>query len=168
MYTAHQLQAADYLLKKLGGMPNFPFANENLKLVIEFNSILWYGDFIPFENRTIKQFFIDTDGSIDYQYFYSEGNNATPILEKANSAYLESLPKGNWVMNPYKHIDNLELLFHAVMNIIDNIDIQPDDSPIYPYLLNAKSLDGKLELSFLNIADEKIKVVSLIQVPKEN
>jgi len=47
-------------------------------------------------------------------------------------------------------------------------DIQPDDSPIYPYLLNAKSLDGRLELPFINIGSEKVKVISLIEVPNNN
>ncbi|MBE1554770.1 hypothetical protein [Sporosarcina limicola] len=163
MYSIQQLQAADYLVKKITNLPISQFVNKDLKFVIEFNGILWYGDFLHYSERAVKHFYIDKNGAIEYRFLYTEGNDATPLLVKANSAFYESIPKGDWATNPYQYIDTLDLLFNSLLKIIDNIDIQVDDSPIYPYLLNARSLDGKLELPFINIGNEKVKIVSLIE-----
>lgn len=168
MYTIQQLQAADFILKKILKNNDFPFKESELKLVIELNGTYWYGDFLNIKDRSPIQYFIEDDGGVDYTRLYAEGNNATLIFKKIQDTYSKEAIRPNFYTNPFRKITTIDLLFNTIFKLIKLADIQPDDSPIYPYLLNAKSLDGRLELPFINIDSEKVKVISLIEVPNQN
>lgn len=165
MYTVQQVQAADFLLKKLLIGDISPFSDLNLKFVINLNGTYWIGDFIQFKNDAPVQFFIEDDGDVEYMRFYADG---TAIFKKMMDTYRKETYRGAFYINPFKKINTLDLLFNTLFKLVDLADIQVDDSPIYPYLLNAKSLDGKLELPFINLTDQKIQVVSLIEVTNES
>lgn len=168
MYTVQQVQAADFLLKKLLIENISPFSDLNLKFVINLNGTYWIGDFIQFKNDAPVQFFIEDDGDVEYMRFYADGSNATAIFKKIMDTYRKETYRGAFYINPFKKIKTLDLLFNTLFKLVVLSDIQVDDSPIYPYLLNAKSLDGKLELPFINLTDQEIQVVSLIEVTNES
>lgn len=160
MYTVQQLQIAEYLLKsQLADEPYYAKENKTLKIVIENLSNYWYGDFITFEREQITQYEI-TSGIRKEVYTYANSN----FIKKIWDEYYSVENRLTYYTNP----KYLTLLFHKLLEIISKINIQPDDSPIYPYLLNAKSLDGRLELPFINIGNEKVKVISLIEVPNQD
>lgn len=163
MYSVQQLQAIDYLLKRMLRTHQFPFYEKNLKFVIEINGTHWYGDFIELSGSDVKQLFIDDGGDVDHAYLYATTDNATSALKKVWDSYTTQvgrLPYGN----PFRRITDLPLLFNSLVHILDLAEVGIDDSPIYPYLLNAKSLDESMELPFLNIGPESVKLVSLIEV----
>lgn len=162
MYTVQELQAADYFIKKFINEKNFPFQNKKLQFVINLDGTLWHGDFVSLKNGTAEQRFIADDGDIDLVCFYNEGSNATSIFKKVKDSYTNHA--GQMFINPFRKINELPLLLNTVMKIIKFADIKPEDSPIYPYLLNAKSFDGKLELPFIDLTNEPIKIVSLIEI----
>lgn len=164
MYKIQELQAIDFLLKKLLSSNSSNFYGKNLKFVIEFKGSYWYGDFINFKDGSASQFFVEVDGDVDYTRFYSKGLEATPIFKKI----LEAYEKKTQNLNPFLKISTLDLLFKTLLDLVDSTDINSDDSPIYPYLLNAHSLDNKLRLPFLRMSPQDINVVSLIEVPTEN
>lgn len=163
MYTIQQLQAADYLLKMIMKDDLSPLKEKSLKLVIELNGDYWYGDFINFQNNYPIQYFIDNFGNVEYDRFYFSGDNATKIFRKTMETYYHETRKSLYT-NPFSEIHTLDLLFHTIFNLINIADIQPDDSPIYPYLLNAKSIDNKNSLSFINLENQKVNVISIIEV----
>lgn len=162
MLTIYELQAADYFVKKFLNDKDFPFYNKDLKFVIEVNNQFWYGDFVNFNNGTIEQMFIDNYGEVDLMRFYSNSQNATSLLKKVRDTYSNEVKK--YFSNPFRQIKALPILFEAIFKLIELADIQPEDSPIRPYLLNAISIDGKLELPFINIENQSINVVSLIEI----
>lgn len=155
MYTVQKLQAADYLLKKLIKQNSYPFYDSEIKIVIELNGKYWYGDFVPVKNGTVEQFFICDDGDVDYTRFYDDGTNAITIFKKIRDKFYSETRISSFYINPFKNIKTLDLLFNTIFKLVDLADIQPDDSPIYPYLLNAKTLDNNLELPFINIGEQK-------------
>ncbi len=166
MYTIQQLQAADFILKKTLNNNYLPSNDSELKIVIELEGSYWYGDFVKIKDGVVVHNFIDDDGDVDYTRLDAEGNNAIAIFKKIQDTYFKEASQ--YKNDPFSKITTLDLLFNTIFKLIQLTDIQPDDSPIYPYLLNAKSLDGRLELPFINIGNEKVKVISLIEVPNQD
>lgn len=166
MLTIYELQAADYFIKKFLNDKDFPFHNKDLKFVIEVNNQFWYGDFVNFNSGTIEQRFIDNGGEVELMRFSSDSQSATSLLKKVRDTYAHEVEKTFY--NPFRQIDELPILFETIFKLITLADIQPEDSPIRPHLLNAKSLDGKLELPFINLENQPIIVVSLIEVTIES
>ncbi len=154
MYTIQQLQAADYFLKSILGEKSD--INRNLKFIIELNNTLWYGDFVNFQNDSVVQ--CELINKDPCSVTYSTKN--TTFIEKLWTAYNANPINVTPLINP----KYLELLFTKILEIIEKSNIQPDDSPIYPYLLNAKSLDGRWELPFIDLRNEKVKVISLMEI----
>ena len=162
MLTIYQLQAADYFIKRFLTDKEFPFHNKDLKFVIEVNNQFWYGDFVHFNNGTIEQKFIDDSGEVELMRFYSDDARATSLLKKVRDTYADEVKRTAY--NPFRQINELPILFESIFKLITLADIQPEDSPIRPHLLNTKSLDGKVELPFINLENLSINVVSLIEV----
>lgn len=163
MYTIQQLQAADYLLKKILNDNISPFKEKDLKIVIELNGVYWYGDFVNFKDGYPIQYFIEGDGDVNYTRFSWNDSNATKLFKKTMDTYHRETRARAFHINPFKRISTLDLMFHTIFKLIDLSDIEPDDSPINPYLLNAHSLDRKQHLPFINLENQQIKVVSLIE-----
>ncbi len=166
MFTIQEMQAMDYLLKWLLKQDRFPFVDKNLKLVINVHGTNWTGDFINYSKGDVQQFYIDDAGDVENCWLYSTGSNATAVFHKIRETYnmqMSNLPYGN----PFAKINNLSLLFNTLTKLVRLAEIEKDDSPVYPYLLNAKSLDGKLELPFINLDGETIAVVSIVELKDE-
>ncbi|MCE0453036.1 hypothetical protein [Brevibacillus sp. AF8] len=166
MYSVTQLQAMDYILKRITLEESYPFFRKNLKLVVEINGSFWYGDFIQMDGLAAKQLFIDDSGEIECDKFYPTGSNAITLLKQIWDAYVtaaknETNPFWN---NPFRSINDLSLLFEALTRILDLSNIVEDSSPFNPYFLNAHTLDGTLQLTFINLNSAKIKLVSIIEV----
>lgn len=150
MYTVQQLQAADYLLKSV--LSDTSYEND-IKLVIEFNGSYWYGDFVNYEHDSVWQF------SGRRTEYFDFGN--TTLLRKIWDTYSNA----TFRLDNYVHPNYFGLLFSKLFELIENANILPSDSPIFPYLLNAKSLDGKLELPFINIGKQTVQVISFMEIP---
>lgn len=66
--------------------------------------------------------------------------------------------------NLFKKINDPTMLFNSLLRILNYADINDEFSPFYPYLLNAKTLKGSLELPLINLEDTDIELVSIIEV----
>lgn len=113
----------------------------------------------------MEQYFFE-NCEIDYDRYHADGSNAIYAFKKIHDAYTIETRSARR-RAPLFVIDNLDLLFNTIFKLVELADIQPDDSPIRPYLLKAKSLDGNLELPFINLENRPIHVVSLIDITNE-
>jgi hypothetical protein len=165
MYSVQQLQALDYLLKRITSDSSYPLFQKNLKLVIEINNQYWYGDFVQLDGTRAFQLFIDNSGDVEKVTLSPADSNASNILKKVWKAYSSTITT-NW-SNPFKKINNLPLLFESLTKILDRADITNEDSPFSPYLFNAKLINSNITLPFINLGEEKIKLISLIEVDDE-
>lgn len=166
MYSVEQLQALDYLLKRITLVDSYPVFRKNLKLVVEINNSFWYGDFLQMDGVSAKQLFIDDSGDVECDKFYATGSNANALLKQIWDTYVGAARNelNPFWTDPFRRIDNLPLLFEALTRILDLTKFVEDSSPFHPYLLDAHSLDGTLHLPFINLKDEKVKLVSIIEV----
>lgn len=164
MFTIEQLQALDYLLKRLINNRSCRLYGTNLKLVIDVNGTLWYGDFIQMKENSVYQAFIADDGDITVDKFYASGSNAATLLKCIWDSYTTHADRRDefW-SNPFEEIAYLPHFFETLVKILRFASIPDNCSPFYPYLLNAKSVNGKMELPFINLEGEKIKLISIIK-----
>lgn len=164
MYSIEQLQALDYLLKRITNeKPNALFG-KNLKLVVEINNSFWYGDFIQLDGNLAFQLCIEDDGDISRVSYSPYGNNSPTLLHKIWETYSKETTNNHFFSNPFKKMDDLPLLFNSLCRLITLAEITAEDSkPFHPYLYNAKSIDRDLSLPFINLADEKIKLISIVE-----
>lgn len=163
MFTIQETQAMDYLLKWLLDQDRFPLADKNLKLVIDVQGTYWYGDFVNYSDGHVKQLFIDDSGDVENTWLYASTSHPTIVLQKIRHAFHEQ-STGYAFGNPFLKVTELPLLFDTLGKLVKLAKIEQDDSPIYPYLLNAKSLDGRLELPFIHLGNEMLRVVSIIEL----
>jgi|GEM_PF-2129964 len=169
MYSVQQLQALDYLLKKLTShySTNKFLNGKNLKFVVELNNTYWYGDFVQIDkNKNFIQEQVDQSGDISTDRLYI---SHLPHIVKISES-LTQFAKGEnnpyyWT-NPLQTLKSLPLLFQILTNILKDAEPVEDntESLLYPYLLNPRSFDGK-KLDFINLShEEQIKLVSIIEV----
>lgn len=161
MYIVQQLQAADYLLKKLRFNNSLSFTND-LKLVIRLNNSFWYGDFIEVERTKAVQSEIREFPEVSKHYYSSSDVSPVEALRKISTAYSDN--KNDFSPKPFINIDDLNLLFNELLKLLENSNILREDSPFFPYLLNATSLDGKQELPFINLGDDIVQLISLMEI----
>lgn len=166
MFTIQETQAMDYLLKWMLSTERFPLAEKNLKLVIDVHGSLWHGDFVNYELGHTRQWSFGDAGDLENTWLYSNGSSTISILHKIKKQYSDEVNRFQWG-NPFLKMSDLPLLFNTLTKLVKMADIQQDDSPFYPYLLNAKSLDGKHCLPFLNLDGETIKIITIIELPLE-
>ncbi|MES1045144.1 hypothetical protein BLX88_06075 [Bacillus obstructivus] len=159
MYTVQQMQALDYLLKRILLESNYPFYEKNLKLVISYNNKLWYGDFVQMDGVFTFQYFIDDIGDIEKVRFSPNYDNSA-LFKSIWDSYQETISRNNL----FKKINDPTMLFNSLLRILNYADINDEFSPFYPYLLNAKTLKGSLELPLINLEDTDIELVSIIEV----
>lgn len=159
MYTVQQMQALDYLLKRILLESNSHFYGKNLKLVISYNNKLWYGDFVQMDGVFAYQYYIDDIGDIEKHRFSPNNDNST-LFKSIWDSYKGTISKNN----PFIKIDDPTMFFNLLLRILNYADINDAISPFYPYLLNAKTLKGSLELPLINLEDTDIELVSIIEV----
>ncbi|ALA12456.1 hypothetical protein ABNB59_14760 [Paenibacillus larvae] len=168
MYTIQQLQALDFLVKSITKTNGYALYQRNLKLVIELNNSYWYGDFVEMENRQVRQLYIDHLGDIECDSYHArDGNKPTTILKQISETFdktLEGLPKSNFGRNPFTKLDNLPLFFETIVKVLSEAKITEVPTPFRPYLLNAHTIDGKFHLPFIDLENERIKLVSIIDI----
>jgi hypothetical protein len=164
MYTVQQLQALDYLLKRITNDSHSPFYNRNLKIVINLDNSYWYGDFVQFNSNFVHQLFIEDDGDINSVRFNPTNNDAPIVLKKVWDTFIALVRNPAFWTNPIHRINDLPLLLNTLMKIVDRAEITEEDSPIYPYLLNAKSINSNSSLPLINLSDTKVKIISLIEL----
>ncbi|WP_342541236.1 hypothetical protein MHI39_10960 [Heyndrickxia sp. FSL K6-6286] len=90
MYTVQQMQALDYLLKRILLESNYPFYGKNLKLVISYNNKLWYGDFVQMDGVFAYQYFIDDIGDIEKVRFSPNYDNSA-LFKSIWDSYQETI-----------------------------------------------------------------------------
>ncbi len=109
------------------------------------------------EGTKVVQLFIDDNDDIVKDSFHATGSNAIKILKKIWDVFAPH-------HSIFENISNYELLFDTLLKILARTSIQKEDSPFYPYLLNAHTLDSKLQLPFINLEGESIELVSIMEV----
>lgn len=164
MYSVPQLQALDFLLKRLLHQGDYSFSKKKLKFVISLDQKYWTGDFLTLDKIAVVQEFITDFHSVVIDKYYAVGNNCIPLLANIWKQYTDVSKSHAYREDPFASIDELPLLFDTLLKLLERADIKPDQSPFFPYLLNARALDGSLELPFLHIGDRKVDLVSLIEV----
>ncbi|SHG82563.1 hypothetical protein [Virgibacillus chiguensis] len=162
MQSIIQFQALDFLLKRIANQPNFEMYDKNLKLVVEINGTIWAGDFVNF-NSCPYQLYVDSIGQVDEEYFYSDEDPSTSFVTKTWKEFLNHF-KSDFSGLYLARVDDLSLLFKELKSFIESLDFEGYETPINPYLLNAKSLNENIELPFLNIENTEVKLISLIEV----
>ncbi|KMY49610.1 hypothetical protein [Peribacillus loiseleuriae] len=158
MYTVQQLQALEYLLKRISANNKFNFYRRELKLVIEYKGTLYTGDFLQMSSSFAYQNYIDDEGEVDQVRFSPD--RGSKILNDIWQIYLREVNR--LFYNPFKHINDIPLLFNTLVKILETAEIDDESSPFYPYLLNARSIDNTINLPLINLDGEKIKLVSII------
>lgn len=160
----YELQAFDILLKYLLKSERFPLHGHRLNLVIKVNGDYWYGDLVPLNDQKIQQKTISDNGDIDSISIKLQKNSGFEIARKTLGSYAELAYNQSFFSNPFFSISDLPLLFDSIWKVVEHAAIEEDDSPIYPYLFNAKTLDNRLKLPFLNLKNQEVQVVSIIDV----
>ncbi|MGG0794560.1 hypothetical protein ABE137_11205 [Brevibacillus laterosporus] len=165
MYSLPQLQALDYLLKKITTNDSYPLYQKELKFVIEFNNSLWYGDFVQMEGNSVIQETLDDNNEIDISRF-TPSSNSNIFLRKIWQSYIsEVASQSQYIkLDPFKSMKSLPLLFDSLIKLLYKANIFEEKSPLFPYLLNATSLDHKVSLPFINLENETIKLISIIEI----
>jgi len=163
------MQALDYLLKRISNDMTTTLHGRNLKLVISFNNSLWYGDFVQMKGNHVAQSYIDDSGEPEISTFGTDGSNAVTLLKLIMDSYFTYAKNERnmfWV-NPFKLMNDLPLIFETLQKILIFAQIPEENiSPFHPYLLNAKSIDGTIELPFINLEGESVKLISIIDEKK--
>ncbi|MNC07059.1 hypothetical protein D3C75_545890 [compost metagenome] len=167
MYSVEQLQACDFLLKRIIAERQFVnLFQKNLKLVIEINGSYWFGDFIDFDGRRVTRHSFDDQGDTLSTKYSTTGSDTTPLLKTIWEAYANFAkpPAADpfW-NNPLYWMESLPLLFETLVTILNQVNTDELKSPLLPYLLNAKSLDKRLELPFINLSGQKVNLVSIVE-----
>ncbi|TYS67025.1 hypothetical protein FZC76_15975 [Sutcliffiella horikoshii] len=166
--SIQQLQSIDFILKRITLNSDYPLLyKKNLKLVVEINDSYWYGDFVRMEGSKVFQYYIDNAGDVEVNNFSVTGSNAVPTLSKIWKAYTEAT-KGSegyhYFSNPFKSISDLPLLFDTLLWLLSSSEVDNEDSSIFPYLHNARKIDNTLELPFIYLKDELIKLISIVEI----
>lgn len=154
LYSVEQLQAVDYLLKRTQTSRQV-----DLKLVIDCNNTFWYGDFVQLKGNRLQQDLIEYDG-VDSLHSYDL--STIPLaysLFKSYIAYREQ----PFCISPLENPTNLSTTYIFINNLLKEINPKKSDNPLYPFLFNARTLDGKCQLPFLNLEGEKLNFVSIIE-----
>ncbi|MBA9026815.1 MULTISPECIES: hypothetical protein [Bacillaceae] len=158
MYSVQQLQALDYLLKRVITNGEFNFYRRDLKFVINYKDVLYTGDFLQMNGSSAYQSFIDDDGEVE-QYRFSP-DKGTKLLIDIWQSYLEEITR--LFLNPFKRINDIPLLYNTLIKILNMAELDEESSPFYPYLLNVRTLDNTIQLPFLDLTGELVKIVSIV------
>ncbi|GGF72987.1 hypothetical protein GCM10010912_17760 [Paenibacillus albidus] len=168
MYTIEQLQACDFLLKKItSDRQCTKLFQKNLKLVVEIDSSYWFGDFVDFDGRRISQQSFDDQGDPVIKQYSSTGSETLQSLKgiwEAYASFVKPQSADPFWNNPLIWVDSIPLLFNTLTKILDIANLKDSESPLFPYLFNAKNLDKGIELPFINLAERKINLISIIEV----
>ncbi|MFE9275697.1 hypothetical protein ACQKLN_08495 [Paenibacillus glucanolyticus] len=164
MYSIEQSQCIDFLLKTIVVNPASPLHFTNPKLVISLGGELWYGDFVRVRNNYIIQPYIDSIGDVEEQYITTNGLDGSPIFRKTSEAFSNL---SNQQRSAIRRVAELPFLFTYLSHLVTELDFSEDTSPVFPHLLNAKSVNRKLELPFINLSGEdKINLMSILETEK--
>lgn len=170
MYSVQEAQAIDYLLKSIVLERASVLHNKNLKLVVDLNGILWYGDFVKVyrddDSVTVDKNFvcqsdIDDAGHMEMKYDSMSSDDAHPFFGAVWKLY-----SGDIAQHRRTRLQNTDLsfLFHYLTNIVTNLVLPTKSSPLFPHFLHATSLDGKLRLPFIHLTEgNRIKVISITE-----
>lgn len=155
LYSVEQLQAVDYLLKRTKSS-----RQKDLKLVIEHNNTFWYGDFVQLKGTRLQQDLIEYDG-VDNQHSHDLSN--IPLVYSLFKSYIDYRDQP-FCRSPLENPTKLSTTYIFINNLLKGIDSKRSDNPLYPFLLDARTLDGKCQLPFLNLEGQKLNFVSIIEV----
>lgn len=164
IYTVQQIQAADYLLKRLRYQlgNDSEILSKNFQFVINVYNNPWSGDLVCIERTAIIYESLQADGFVDKSYLYPNDQD-WKLIEKTNKSLKEFLPNGNFSSNPFQSIKSPALLHKIIFEIIENAEIVSSDSPLPPYLFNAMHFNSKEEIPFIFLGKEKYQVISLVE-----
>ncbi|WP_440894936.1 hypothetical protein ACS127_10190 [Amphibacillus sp. Q70] len=162
MNSIQELQAFDFLLKKITQNKSFAISSKNLKVVLSINGTLWTGDLVQFNGRYLVQSHIDSDGDIDR---HSYNSTAIKFIKEVMDKFNQETQPDHFFINPFKSLTELPLLFEAIYEIIKLSEIdQSGTNPLRKMLYNASCLNNNVEIPFYDLTNEAVKLISIIEV----
>ncbi|PEF69117.1 hypothetical protein [Bacillus cereus] len=158
-YSIEQLQALDILLKQIPDSNMLALSQKQLKLVIECDGFIWYGDFIQQEEeKSLFQFNMSKEHGL-----YKDAYSFLEIpLAEAISRMFDTYFKDSREL--FKNLTDLSALFTFLTTLLELHSKQEASISLHPYLFNACSLDGTYNLPFLNLKDKQIHLVSILEI----
>lgn len=167
-HNIYQLQALDYVLKRiLGNSNNINLYGRDIKLVVSLDGDYWYGDFVQMQNRNSTAAIQRKYGNDGYSDDYSYNNSDIESFKLAWEAYVSTIPTGSFSSNPYYTMQDLPNLYSYISKVAEYLNVGSEfESPLHPYLLNAKTVKGDLKLPFIDLRNKEIELVSLVELEK--
>ncbi|WP_256427839.1 hypothetical protein [Bacillus cereus] len=158
-YSIEQLQALDILLKQIPDSNMLALSQKQLKLVIECDGIIWYGDFIQQEEeKSLFQFNMSKEhGLYKDTYSFSEIPLAEAISRMFDMYFKDS-------RDLFKNLTDLSVLFIFLTTLLEQQSDYEVSISLHPYLFNARTLDGTYNLPFLNLKGKQIHLVSIREI----
>ncbi|WP_144519665.1 hypothetical protein [Bacillus thuringiensis] len=158
-YSIEQLQALDILLKLIPTSNMLALSQKQLKLVIECDDIIWYGDFIQQrEEESLFQFNMSKEhGFYKDEYSFSDIPLAESLAKLFDKYFEDS-------KELFKNLTDLSALFTFLTTLLELHSKQEASISLHPYLFNARSLDGTYNLPFLNLKDKQIHLISILEI----
>ncbi|EOO32454.1 hypothetical protein IIU_03844 [Bacillus cereus VD133] len=158
-YSIEQLQALDILLKQIPDSNMLALSQKQLKLVIEYDGIIWYGDFIQQEDaQSVFQFNMNKEHGL-YKDIYSFSE--IPLADSL-AKLLDKYFKDNKEL--FTNLADLSVLFTFLTTLLEQHSHLGTSMNLHPYLFNARTIDGTCNLPFLNLKDRKIYLMSIIDI----
>lgn len=167
MYSIKEVQAMDYLLKRLqynGLLEQITGENSELKLVIIYNNKYIFGDFINYQKGTIQQY--EFNGPFVYEviHYYNQSIEMfTQLWELFCERYF---PRNS--TSTFKRIEDLSVLLELLSTHIKSVDISNNSTPLRPLIINVNYFSNEPGPDFLYLVEKQIDVISIVQVQKEN
>ena len=157
LFTPQQLQALDFLLKMISEQLK---AGCDLKPVVEFGGQLWHGDFVKVESTYIKQIYIDRHGDLEAASYHVDRIDDFKAITSSWKQYRKDLLRFIKLANA----ENTAYLHNDLVKLIISCTTGEETSVLHPYLYNAKSIDGKTSLPFIDLTGERIRLVSIVRI----
>lgn len=164
-FSMTQLQALDYLQKLLSYNPNYAINGKIFQLVVKLDEEYWTGDFVNLYGSCIKLEELQTDTQIvTIEQRSPFGSKSLKQFNTICRYYYETL--GN---HPLRNVSYLPILYKLLKEILieSNVNCSDEDNQLPCYLFNARSINRKHELPFLDLTGKKIELVSMIDVTEQ-
>jgi len=157
-----QLQALDCLLHIISSKEGYSMSGKNIQAVIKLENQFWTGKFLIQDRAIITQTDMYGDQREESAYNIEQFNSLFQHL----TGYSKKL-ENRFHDNPLKTSDSLHLQYLILTSILSKTG-DPSSFPLHRVMYNAKSLDGKCEIPFIDLTSyAEIELVSLIEIADE-
>ncbi len=162
MYSLKEVQAMDYLLKRMQYndlLKQITGENSELRLVIECNNKYISGDFINYQSGSIKQY--EFKGPYEYENTIYH-NQSIEVFNQLWKSFCDNYLPNNH-STTFKRNKDLSVLLELLFKHIKTIDVLSSSIPLRPIIINVDYLNNELGPDFLYLGGKEIDVISIVQ-----